>query len=96
MYAIWVALPPELKTTGRELAAFARQAWLLRHDVARPIVPRGARPGDHVVVCMHGLFATAGVLRPLRRRLDRHRGIHTAALTYPPGPGIRQPLVPSM
>lgn len=83
-----MALPPELMSTGRELAAFARQAWLLRHDVTRPSLPRRAAAGDHVVVCLHGLFATAGVLRPLRRRLERLPGVHTAALTYPPGPGI--------
>jgi pimeloyl-ACP methyl ester carboxylesterase len=78
----------DLEVTTRELAAFARQAWLLRHDVARPVVPHEARDGDHVVVCLHGLFATAGVLRPLRRRLERHPGVYTATMTYPVGPGV--------
>jgi pimeloyl-ACP methyl ester carboxylesterase len=79
---------PRLQIATREIAAFARQAWLLRHDIVAPVVPRAARAGDHVVVCLHGLFATAGVLRPLRRRLERHPGVHTASTSYPVGPGI--------
>jgi pimeloyl-ACP methyl ester carboxylesterase len=79
----------DLTVTTREIAAFARQAWLLRHDVSAPVLPANARDGDHVVVCLHGLFATAGVLRPLRGRLERHAGVHTATLTYPVGPGVR-------
>ena len=72
----------------KEIAAFARQAWLLRHDVTRPVLPEETQRGDHVVLCMHGLFATAGVLRPLRKRLERHSGVHTASLSYPVGPGV--------
>src|SRR4051812_29290219 len=79
-----------LVTAGREIAAYGRQAVLMRHDVIEPAVPTQAsiNDGDDIVVMLHGLFATAGVLRPLRRVLARHRGIHTAAMTYPPGPGV--------
>lgn len=70
--------------------AFARQAWLLRHDTREPVVPSAAREGDLVVVFLHGLFATAGVLRPLRAAVTRNRGVHAAALSYPPGPGIQE------
>jgi pimeloyl-ACP methyl ester carboxylesterase len=52
-------------------------------------LPEDVRPDDDVVVCLHGLFATAGVLRPLRRRIERHPRVHTASMTYPVGPGIR-------
>lgn len=84
-----VALPvPNLNVMRREIAAFAKQAWLMRHDIGF-VVPERARPGDDVVVCLHGLFATAGVLRPLRTRLERHPHIHTASLSYPVGPGVR-------
>lgn len=79
---------PRLAIYRREIAAFARQAWLMRHDIGFD-VPKAAEPGDDVVVCLHGLFATAGVLRPLRTRLERHPRIHTASLTYPVGPGVR-------
>lgn len=84
-----MVLPLELGIAGREILSFARQATLLRHDLGA-VLPRAARPGDDVVVCLHGLFATAGVLRPLRKRLERHRGVHTATMTYPAGPGIEE------
>jgi len=83
-----MALPPELGIMGRELLAFAKQASLLHKDVARPVVPRDLKTGADVVVVLHGLFATAGVMRPMRRKLDRHPCVETASLTYPPGPGI--------
>ena len=66
----------------------ARQALLIHHDVAAPVLPRHVDDGDDVVVCLHGLMSTAGVLRPLRARLDRHPRLHTATMTYPVGPGI--------
>ncbi len=72
----------------REALAYARQGLLLRHDTAEPVLPRGVAAGDDVVVFLHGLFATAGVLRPLRAAIGRHPSLHTAALTYLPGPGV--------
>ena len=79
----------KLMTQAREAGAFARQAFLLPRDTLAPVLPRHVEPGDHVVVFLHGLFATAGVTRPLRQRIERHRGVRTAALSYPPGPGAR-------
>ena len=79
-----------LANAGREVAAWARQAALIHHDVLEPALPKAAADGDDIVVLLHGLFATAGVLRPLRRALSRHRRVHTAALTYAPGPGIEE------
>ncbi len=78
-----------IKAASREAIAFAKQALLLRHDTAEPVVPREAKLGDDVVVFLHGLFATAGVLRPLRAHVTRHPGVHAAALSYMPGPGVR-------
>ena len=75
-------------TRGREAVAFARQAWLLRHDTGTAVLPALARDGDDVVVFMHGLFATAGVLRPIRAAIARYPGIHSTALSYVPGPGV--------
>jgi pimeloyl-ACP methyl ester carboxylesterase len=77
-----------LHTAAREALAFARQGILMRHDMAEPVIPEGVAPGDDVVVFLHGLFATAGVLRPLRAAVSRHPAVHTGALTYFPGPGI--------
>lgn len=88
---------------GREMAAFARQAVLLPHDVSAPVIPAEARDGDDVVILLHGLFASAGVLRPLRATIAQHatrdgarrrgpseppRQVHTATMSYPPGPGV--------
>ena len=73
---------------GREAMAFARQAWLLRHDLLEPVVPADVRADDDVVVFLHGLFASAGVLRPMRAQIMRHVGMHAAALSYAPGPGV--------
>jgi triacylglycerol lipase len=78
-----------LEGVGREAAAIARQATLICRDV------RGARPmwvpGEHdVVMLVHGLFATAGVLRPLRHELERRTAARTASFTHPPGPGIER------
>ncbi len=75
--------------SAREAGAFARQALLLPRDLA-PVIPKDPASGDHVAVFLHGLFATAGVLRPMRLAIDRHPGLHTAALSYPPGPGAEE------
>ena len=83
-------LPRTLLTAGREVAAFARQAWLLRHDLAEPVTPERACNGEDVVVFLHGLFASAGVLRPMRGAIARHPGLHAAAMSYPPGPGVEE------
>lgn len=77
----------KLLTGAREAGAFARQAILLPRDAFTPVVPRDVQADDHVVVFLHGLFASAGVLRPMRQRIERHARIHAAALSYPPGPG---------
>jgi triacylglycerol lipase len=70
-----------------ELAAFARQARLLHRDVTA-LHPTCAA-GDDVVVLLHGLFATAGVLRPLRECLEC-AGPRTASFSYAPGSGVEQ------
>ncbi len=80
-------VPSSLRAAGREAMAFARQAVLLHRDVTSTL-PERARAGEDVVVLLHGLFATAGVLRPLRRAIEQDAGAHTAAFSYAPGPGV--------
>jgi triacylglycerol lipase len=75
-------------SAGREMAALARQALLLPYDLKLPDLPVAAQPGEDVLIFLHGLFATAGVLRPMRSTVAKHAGIHDIALSYPPGPGI--------
>ncbi len=76
-----------LGVLGREALAFARQAALLHRDLPAS-APDQAGAGEDVVVLLHGLFATAGVLRPLRQHIEREASAHTASFTYAPGPGV--------
>lgn len=74
----------------REVGAFARQAVLLPRDVDRPVIPANVAGGEDVVVVLHGLFASAGVLRPLRARFARYAGVHTATISYAPHRSVRE------
>lgn len=76
-----------LRARGREALAFAKQASLIHHDFGARL-PQAATAGDDVVVLLHGLFATAGVLRPLKQRIEQETGFHTASFSYVPGPGV--------
>lgn len=69
--------------------ALARQAVLLRYDLDE-IVPEQVGQDEHVVVLLHGLFASAGVLRPMRAYIERETGMATASFSYRPGPGVRE------
>lgn len=77
-----------IRIAGMEALALARQATLMHLDVDGPVVPEGVAGGDDVVVLVHGLFATAGVLRPLRQAIARLPRVHTATFTYAPGPDV--------
>jgi triacylglycerol lipase len=77
-----------IRIASMEALSYARQATLLHLDVDRPVVPEGVAGGDDVVVLVHGLFATAGVLRPLRQAIARLGRVHTATFTYAPGPDV--------
>jgi len=79
-----------LRTTALAAMAFARQAVLLPRDTGAPVVPRGLGPREPVVVFMHGLFASAGVLRPMRERVERALGVRTATLSYLTGPSATE------
>ena len=73
---------------GRELFAYVQQASLLHRGLGRSVLPELGHE-DHLVVTLHGLFATGGVMLPLRERLEGH-GIATAAMSYAPGPAIAE------
>ncbi|WP_437579459.1 esterase/lipase family protein [Sorangium sp. So ce887] len=105
----WFRASAFAASAGREVASFARQAVLLPYDTLAPVIPAGTSDGDDVVIILHGLFASAGVLRPLRTAIERHaatsrapsrRGparagppagsVHTATMSYAPGPGVEE------
>lgn len=76
-----------LRVATREALAFAKQATLLHRDLAQVCPVEEARGAD-IVVLLHGLYATAGVLRPLREHVERQLGVQTASFSYAPGPGV--------
>lgn len=78
-----------MMVAGREAVALARQAVLLRYDLDE-IVPTHVEQDEHVVVLLHGLFASAGVLRPMRAYIERETGMPTASFSYRPGAGVRE------
>ncbi len=84
-----MALPVALEQfIGVERLALLREVALVPRDLAS-VVPE-ARPGDDVVVLVHGFLATAGVFRPLRARLEREAGARVATFTHAPCVGIRR------
>jgi triacylglycerol lipase len=84
-----MALPVTLEQLiGKERLSLIREMTLVHRDLA-PVVPE-ARPGDTVVVLVHGFCASAGVFRPLRARLERETGARVATFTHAPCVGIRR------
>lgn len=77
----------EWKVAGLEALALAKQATLLHRDLGS-VAPKDAGRGDDVVVLLHGLFATAGVLRPMRRAVELEAPAFTASLSYAPSAGV--------
>lgn len=77
---------------GPERLALLREVALMPHDLGA-IVPE-VRGGDHVVVLVHGFFASAGVFRPLRARLeaepDGGARVRVASFTHAPGARVRR------
>ncbi len=72
---------------GVEAISTLREAVAWPLDIS-PIVP-APNDGEDVVVLVHGFMATAGVFRPLRKRLDAE-GIHSSTFTHLPGVGVRR------
>jgi alpha-beta hydrolase superfamily lysophospholipase len=70
---------------GSERVALLREVALVPRDLAT-VVPE-PRAGGDVVILVHGFFASAGVFRPLRARLER-RGVQVATFTHAPGARI--------
>ena len=69
-----------------ETRATLREVVLMRHDLARVVPKHG--PGDDVVVLVHGFFASAGVWRPLGKRLEA-AGARVATFSHAPGATVR-------
>lgn len=68
----------------REARALATQARYLGFDLTEQRV----EGGGPTVIFLHGLYASAGVFRPLRVRVHERFEATMASFSYPPGPGI--------
>jgi pimeloyl-ACP methyl ester carboxylesterase len=76
------------KVIGKERLSTIREVSLMHRDLA-PVVP-DARPGDKVVILVHGFCASAGVFRPLAERLKSEADARIASFTHAPGAGVRR------
>ena len=69
---------------ARETHALLVQSTLMHRDLL-PSVPTDLGKNEPLVVVLHGLFATAGALRPLRHEIETSTGRRTASFSYEPG-----------
>jgi pimeloyl-ACP methyl ester carboxylesterase len=65
-----------------ETIATLREVVLMPRDIM-PIVP-DAQHGEDVVVLIHGFMASAGVFRPMRKRLEEEAFAHVASFSHAP------------
>jgi pimeloyl-ACP methyl ester carboxylesterase len=78
-----------LRVATAEARAFARVAALRARD-HEPMVPLGVALDENVVVLVHGLLASAAVMRPLGARLEQLPGVHTASFSYGATAGVAE------
>ena len=83
------ALRAALRAQVRETISTLREVALMRHGLA-PVVPTELAHEDDVVVVVHGIFASAGVFRPMIDALAAGAGAKVASFTHPPGVGIHR------
>src|SRR5688572_1145601 len=82
----WTSEVPTLRAHVTEAISTLREVVLMPRDI-RSKLPEDAH-GCDVVVMVHGFFASAGVFRPMKRRLIDEAQTKVASFTYAPGPGI--------
>lgn len=70
----------------RESAAMLMQARYLAFDLS----PLHLERSGPQLVLLHGLYASAGVFRPLRNFLSDRMGLGFHSFSYRPGPGIEE------
>jgi triacylglycerol lipase len=83
----WTSEVPTLRARVTETISTLREVVLMPRDIG-PVLPVDVRDGCDVTVLVHGFFASAGVFRPMKRRLVDDAKTKVASFTYAPGPGI--------
>ncbi len=86
LYGTYV--PTSFLSRVTETVATLREVVLFARDITAD-VPGEVAPHEDVVVLVHGFFASAGVFRPMRRRLA-DTGARVASFTHAPGAGIER------
>lgn len=90
LYGSYVSYAPSgIRGAVTETFATLREVLLMARDIT-PVVPMQVAPHTDVVVLVHGFFASAGVFRPMRRRLVADTGATVASFTHAPGAGIER------
>ena len=79
--------PSTFRAAFSETVATLREVVHMHRDLM-PVIPRGVAPQADVVVLVHGFFASAGVFRPMSRRLVADTGAKVASFTHTPGARI--------
>lgn len=82
-------VPATFRSHLRETVATLREVVLMPWDIT-PVVPASVAPQTDVVVLVHGIFASAGVFRPMSRRLVSDTGARVASFTHAPGVRIER------
>ncbi|MDB4946534.1 MAG: putative secreted lipase [Labilithrix sp.] len=77
-------VPSTFRSHLQETVATLREVVLMPWDIT-PIVPVQVAPQADVIVLVHGFFASAGVFRPMSRRLVTDTGAQVASFTHAPG-----------
>lgn len=76
-----------LRAQVTETISTLREVVLMPRDLG-PVVPREVRCEDDLVVVVHGIFASAGVFRPMTQALISRAGAKVASFTHTPGASI--------
>lgn len=83
----WLRTSRAALALARETRALLLQSTIMHRDLAPTRIDQ-IRDDRAVVIVLHGLFATAGALGPLRRCIEAN-GFTTASFSYEPGCDLR-------
>ncbi len=87
LFAKRQSLRASLKAQVTETLSTLREVYLMPRDLG-PVLPASVDHSDDVVVLVHGIFASAGVWRPMKDALTRSLGAKVASFTHAPGMSI--------
>lgn len=82
-------VPSGFRSHVTETVATLRELALMARDITA-VVPDQVAPSSDVVVLVHGIFASAGVFRPMRRQLLASTSVKVASFTHAPGAGVER------